>query len=112
MPKRDGLGQPHTHAPLCSFGDQGRSRLRRLRSKPEARDGRATLLTFSIDGHAARRHGGRVMSDLFISYAREDRARIEPLVGAVAAKGWTVWWDANSPPGGKTFSSVIEKELN
>ncbi len=33
------------------------------------------------------------MSDIFISYASEDRSRIKPLVSALEKRGWTVWWD-------------------
>ena len=32
------------------------------------------------------------MADIFISYAKEDRARIEPLAKALAEQGWSVWW--------------------
>ncbi len=33
------------------------------------------------------------MADVFLSYAREDLARIEPLVAAIEASGRTVWYD-------------------
>ena len=33
------------------------------------------------------------MTDVFISYASEDRACAEKLAGALAALGWSVWWD-------------------
>ena len=33
------------------------------------------------------------MADVFLSYASEDRTRIEPLVRALEAGGLTVWWD-------------------
>jgi tetratricopeptide (TPR) repeat protein len=33
------------------------------------------------------------MSDIFISYAREDRGRAEQLARAFERQGWTVWWD-------------------
>ena len=37
------------------------------------------------------------MTDVFISYAREDRARVRPLVEALQAEGWDVWWDPTEP---------------
>jgi hypothetical protein len=33
------------------------------------------------------------MSDVFISYEAEDRARIRPLVQCLQADGYSVWWD-------------------
>jgi cytochrome c len=50
------------------------------------------------------------MSDIFISYAREDRTRVEPLAQALAAQGWSVWWDREIPFG-KEFGQVIKEAL-
>jgi hypothetical protein len=50
------------------------------------------------------------MSDIFISYAREDRGRIENLAEVLAAQGWSVWWDRDIPFG-KPFDQVIEEAL-
>ena len=36
--------------------------------------------------------------DVFLSYAREDAARIRPLVSALEAEGWTIFWDRRIPP--------------
>ncbi len=33
------------------------------------------------------------MADIFLSYAREDLARVRPLIAAIEASGWSVWWD-------------------
>ncbi len=33
------------------------------------------------------------MSDIFVSYAREDRGRAEQLARVFERQGWTVWWD-------------------
>lgn len=50
------------------------------------------------------------MSDIFISYARGDRAQAEKLAHALKAEGWLVWWDPVIPAG-KTFDEVIEQAL-
>jgi formylglycine-generating enzyme required for sulfatase activity len=50
------------------------------------------------------------MADIFISYAREDRSRIEPLAKAFEELGWSVWWDWTIPVG-KTWRQVISEEL-
>ena len=50
------------------------------------------------------------MSDIFLSYAREDRGRIKPLADALAQQGWSVFWDLTIPAG-KTWHQVIEGEL-
>ena len=50
------------------------------------------------------------MADIFISYARADRERIETLAAALEAQGYSVWWDRNIV-GGSEFSAEIEKEL-
>ena len=39
------------------------------------------------------------MADVFVSYARSDKARVAPLVAAIEAKGWSVWWDPEITPG-------------
>ncbi|HJR11547.1 MAG TPA: TIR domain-containing protein [Rhodanobacteraceae bacterium] len=50
------------------------------------------------------------MADVFISYARADKARVAPLVAAIEAKGWSVWWDPEISPG-KEFDDEIDTEL-
>jgi formylglycine-generating enzyme required for sulfatase activity len=51
------------------------------------------------------------MSDIFISYAREDRPRAEAIAQALEGHGWSVWWDWNIPAG-KTFRHVIQQQLD
>ncbi len=50
------------------------------------------------------------MSDIFISYAREDRAKAEAIARLFQEQGWSVWWDREMVPGA-SFDQVIEKEL-
>ncbi|MGH1480226.1 MAG: TIR domain-containing protein [Geminicoccales bacterium] len=32
------------------------------------------------------------MADIFISYSRDDRARVESIAKAFEAEGFSVWW--------------------
>ncbi len=50
------------------------------------------------------------MADIFVSYARSDKARVAPLVAAIEAMGWTVWWDPQISPG-QEFDRQIAAEL-
>jgi adenylate cyclase len=50
------------------------------------------------------------MADVFVSYARSDKARVAPLVAAIEANGWTVWWDPEISPG-QEFDRQIALEL-
>ena len=50
------------------------------------------------------------MADVFVSYARTDRPRVAPLVAAIEARGWTVWWDPAMAPG-QEFDRQISSEL-
>jgi TIR domain/Protein of unknown function (DUF1566) len=50
------------------------------------------------------------VSDIFISYARPDRAKAQMLAKALEELGWSVWWDPKIRPG-KTFHAVINRAL-
>jgi len=50
------------------------------------------------------------MADVFISYARSDKPRVAPLVAAIEARGWSVWWDPAIAPG-QEFDERIAAEL-
>ena len=50
------------------------------------------------------------MSDIFISYASEDKGRVQALARALERKGWSVWWDRRIPAG-KSFDEVIHEAL-
>ncbi|HXZ68142.1 MAG TPA: TIR domain-containing protein, partial [Alphaproteobacteria bacterium] len=49
------------------------------------------------------------MADIFVSYARVDKARVAPFVAAIEAQGWSVWWDPEITPG-QEFDSLIRQE--
>jgi TIR domain/Sel1 repeat len=48
--------------------------------------------------------------DIFVSYAREDQARVAPVVAALQARGWSVFWDRRIPAG-QTWRSHIGRAL-
>lgn len=48
--------------------------------------------------------------DIFVSYSRADRARVEPIVRMLEQHGWSVWWDPEILPGQK-FHEVIDGAL-
>lgn len=50
------------------------------------------------------------MDDIFVSYAREDRGRVETLVKALETRGWRVWWDREIVAG-QSFDQTIETAL-
>jgi hypothetical protein len=50
------------------------------------------------------------MSEIFVSYAREDRPRVQRLADVLATQGWSVWWDRLLDPG-TPFDRVIERKL-
>jgi hypothetical protein len=49
--------------------------------------------------------------DIFFSYAREDETRVAPVVAALEACGWSVFWDRRIPAG-KTWRSYIGRALD
>jgi len=51
------------------------------------------------------------LADIFVSYARSDRALVTPIVRALEAQGWSVWWD-HAIVAGQEFDDRIEAELN
>lgn len=50
------------------------------------------------------------MAPIFISYAREDRARASALARILEKRGWEVWWDRKIPLG-SSFDEVIDDAL-
>ena len=51
------------------------------------------------------------MSDIFLSYASEDRERVAVVAKALESAGYSVWWDREIPLG-VPFDEYIEKMLN
>jgi serine/threonine-protein kinase len=50
-------------------------------------------------------------TDIFVSYKAEDRARLVPLVSALEAEGFTVWWDTHIG-GGAHWREDIQAHLD
>jgi hypothetical protein len=56
-------------------------------------------------------YGGHVSgTDIFLSYARHDRATARVVADCLVDEGFSVWWDA-SLHSGETFDEVIERNL-
>jgi serine/threonine-protein kinase len=55
--------------------------------------------------------GAFAVTDLFVSYKAEDRARVAPLVHALEADGYKVWWDAEIG-GGEQWREEICRHLD
>ena len=51
------------------------------------------------------------MSDIFVSYKAEDRRRVEPLVQALDADGFSVWWDTQIAAGAE-WREDIQAQLD
>ncbi|MEO0467545.1 MAG: toll/interleukin-1 receptor domain-containing protein, partial [Pseudomonadota bacterium] len=51
------------------------------------------------------------MTDVFVSYKKEDVARVQPIAEALAQAGYDVWWDHRIPPG-RTYRDVIGAALD
>jgi hypothetical protein len=50
------------------------------------------------------------VSDVFLSYAREDRERARLIAEAIESQGWSVWWDRKIVAG-QAFDRTIEEQL-
>jgi hypothetical protein len=51
------------------------------------------------------------MVDVFVSYAREDLNRAQPIVSAIIDRGWDVWWDRDLSAGHR-FDESVEQALD
>ena len=71
------------------------------------------LLRLKAMNDDRREHPAVKMSngtDLFLSYSRQDRAKIEVLAKILQQRGWTVWWDRHIKSG-TSYDKVIEQAL-
>jgi TIR domain len=59
-----------------------------------------------IDGHGIKRR----ISDVFVSYAREDQPRVNAVIEQLRKEGLTVFWDRDIPPG-VDFGSFLDQAL-
>ncbi|MEI6652053.1 MAG: SUMF1/EgtB/PvdO family nonheme iron enzyme [Chlorobiaceae bacterium] len=59
----------------------------------------------------ASAQGNEFKTDIFISYARKDLKRVEPIVIELQKQSWSVFWDLEIPPG-ETWRSYIKKRLD
>jgi len=50
------------------------------------------------------------MADVFLSYKREDAAKVRKVAAALREAGLTVWWDEDIPPSAP-WEATIEKAL-
>lgn len=50
------------------------------------------------------------MSEVFISYSREDRSRAKKIAKRLQQLGLDIWWDREIPPG-RSFDEVIQEAL-
>jgi hypothetical protein len=51
------------------------------------------------------------MSDIFLSYASDDRPRVSEIADALKKLGWSVWWDRNTRSG-HAYPRIIETALD
>ena len=49
--------------------------------------------------------------DIFLSYSRKDRERVQPLVQLLETQGWSVWWDVQIDLGVR-FGKYIDEQLS
>ena len=69
------------------------------------------LTFFSHCGRVRLKKAGEPVTDIFISYSRADRDRIEKLAAVLEADNFNVWWDKNIT-GGVEFSKETEARLD
>ncbi len=51
------------------------------------------------------------MAQIFISYSKKDRRRIEPILNGLEAEGLSYWIDENLMPSERTWTAMIQAEL-
>ena len=51
------------------------------------------------------------MADIFVSYKKEDKSRVAPIVEGLRAEGLDLWWDADIGPG-QPWDETIKSQLD
>jgi hypothetical protein len=64
-----------------------------------------------IAAHQQADDNGPTVSDVFLSYAREDLARIRLIAATLESRGWTVFWDRQIPPG-QDFTNYLQARID
>ena len=62
-------------------------------------------------GSQRRRREEWSVADVFVSYKREDRERVEAIVAGIKDAGFSVWWDERITPQGE-WDDTIARELD
>ncbi|MEZ5477762.1 MAG: SUMF1/EgtB/PvdO family nonheme iron enzyme [Thiolinea sp.] len=52
------------------------------------------------------------MTDIFISYSRQDRGLASKLATLLEEQGYAVWWDVSGLHGGQAFAAVIQEQIS
>jgi adenylate cyclase len=60
--------------------------------------------------YTSEKGDGQAMSDIFISYSREEHVRARQFAEALAHEGYSVWWDVTLRSG-EAFDEAIERAL-
>ena len=50
------------------------------------------------------------MSDVFISYSRDDLEKVKQIAAAVQSEGYDLWWDKDLPPH-RSYGDVIQEKI-
>ncbi len=80
----------------------------RARARGSAKGERPTRGSGSGLGRGS---SGVAMSDIFISYKKEDAGRVVRIVEALRAEGFSVWWDHGIIPGSQ-WDQTIQRQLD
>src|ERR1700722_7131396 len=75
--------------------------------------GTARVVATRLGEHCQMRYlhdRGSCMTDVFISYAREDRSQAAELAQLLEEAGYTVWWDWRLV-GGSQYREIIDAKL-
>jgi hypothetical protein len=71
----------------------------------------ATAPFHALTSRPLGRGDGISLADVFITYSRLDRDRVQPIADRLNSLGYSVWWD-KPPRLGQAFVDEIERELD